>query len=507
MSLLLLPKAINPLSCWSPLWPDLAELSATLPQVQRLVHDSRQVEQGDVFFALQGVSQSGQIYQDQALQRGACLVVCEGELKLKPVSSQAWQLSVPDLKSKLGRLLALSSAANYSSLRTTAITGTNGKSSVAHFLCQLRQLLGQRSALVGTLGYGELNQLQPASHTTPDLFRLHQFYLDWMAAGVEEVCLEASSHALDQGRLDGLPITTAVFTNLTRDHLDYHLTLEAYAEAKSRLFTRPELQVRVVNLDDPLGHKLAEPNPTPLTLSYSISQPEADLSLKSPVFSEQGVTAELHWKNQTAAFALPLLGRFNLANLLAALGVLLAEGQPLPTLLPLIKQLQPVKGRMQRVSADSDAAGQELPSVVVDYAHTPDALQQALQALRLHAQGRIYCVLGCGGDRDQGKRALMAQAAVQEADFLVVTDDNPRHEDPAAIRRQLLKAAPQAREIADRAEAIHWAIQEAQVGDWVLVAGKGHEDYQDIAGQRFAFEDQKVAEQALQARRLACSSL
>ncbi|WP_404419783.1 UDP-N-acetylmuramoyl-L-alanyl-D-glutamate--2,6-diaminopimelate ligase [Marinospirillum sp.] len=503
MSHLQLPKAINPLSCWSNLWPGLAELQVPLTKIQRLVNDSRQVMPGDVFFALQGVSQSGQLYQDQALERGACLVVHEGELNLKPLGAQAWQLSLPDLKAHLGKLLALSSAADFSSLRTTAITGTNGKSSVAHFLCQLRQQLGQKSALVGTLGYGELDKLQPASHTTPDLFRLHQFYLDWMACGVQEVCLEASSHALDQGRLDGLPVTTAVFTNLTRDHLDYHRTLEAYAEAKSQLFLRPELQVRVVNLDDPLGRKLAEPNSTPLTLGYSLQQPEADLSLTHSVFSEQGVTAEITWQGQSHSFTLPLLGLFNLANLLAALGVLLAEGHSLPQLLPLISRLQPVKGRMQRVTTGSSEAFQELPSVVVDYAHTPDALQQALQALRPHVQGRIYCVLGCGGDRDQGKRALMAQVASQEADCLVVTDDNPRNEYPARIRQQLLQAAPQATEIADRAQAIHWAIQQAQPGDWVLVAGKGHEDYQEVAGQRLPFADQEVAEEALQARRRA----
>jgi|AntRauTorcE11897_2_1112592.scaffolds.fasta_scaffold09252_2 UDP-N-acetylmuramoyl-L-alanyl-D-glutamate--2,6-diaminopimelate ligase len=503
MSHLQLPKAINPLSCWSGLWPGLADLSMPLTKVQRLVNDSRQVMPGDVFFALQGVSQSGQLYLDQAVERGACLVVREGELNLKSLDAQVWELSLPGLKVKLGELLALSTAADFSNLRTTAITGTNGKSSVAHFLCQLRQLLGQKSALVGTLGYGELDKLVPASHTTPDLFRLHQFYLDWLASGIQEVCLEASSHALDQGRMDGLPVTTAVFTNLTRDHLDYHHTLEAYAEAKSLLFLRPELQVRVVNLDDPLGRKLAEPNPTPLTLSYSLQKPEADLSLTHYAFSEQGITAEVTWQGDTCTFTLPLLGRFNLANLLAALGVLLAEGQTLSRLLPLINCLQPVKGRMQLLTVSGRETLQELPSVVVDYAHTPDALQQALQALRPHVQGRIYCVLGCGGDRDQGKRALMAQVASQEADFLVVTDDNPRNEDPARIRQQLLQAAPQAMEIADRGQAIHWAIQQAQPGDWVLVAGKGHEDYQEVAGQRLAFADQQVAEQALQARERA----
>lgn len=504
MSLLQLPKAINPIRCWSAIWPQLTDFPAILPSVHRLVHDSRLVEPGDAFFALQGVNQSGQDYQEQALQAGACLLVSEGPLSLKAVADKTWALSLPNLKAQLGSLLVLSAGDDFFPLATTAVTGTNGKSSVAHYLCQLRQLLSQNSMLVGTLGYGALGDLQPASHTTPDLFQLHQMYINWAQQGVQQVCLEASSHALDQGRLDGISVTTAVFTNLTRDHLDYHSSLEAYAEAKSLLFYRPELQSRVINYDDFLGRQLIDSPSSASTLSYSLSQNQADLFVSHAVFSAQGISAEVNWKGQKATLNLPLLGRFNLANLLAVLGVLLSEGHKLSTLTAYLEHLQPVKGRMQRLVLDNRELVKQLPVVVVDYAHTPDALEQALQALRLHARGRIYCVFGCGGNRDTGKRKLMAEVAFAASDLVVVTDDNPRYENPAAIRQQLLEAAPEAVEIADRAQAIDWAIQQAEVGDWVLIAGKGHEDYQEIKGQRFAFEDQKVAMQALLSRSQRC---
>lgn len=497
MSRLTLPEAISPLRCWSVIWPQLTELSPTLNPVQRLVDDSRQIEPGDAFFALRGVQQSGQDYQDEALRRGASLLIKEGPLCLQAVSPSAWLLQLPDLQARLGELLTLSAKVDYSQLNTAAVTGTNGKSSVAHYLCQLRQLLGQKAVLVGTLGYGALDNLQPASHTTPDLLQLHQMYLNWLQQGVGYVCLEASSHALDQGRLDGLPLTTAIFTNLTRDHLDYHRSLEAYAQAKSLLFQRPEVSHHVINLDDPQGRKLLSQSRPAAKISYSLTDPGADLSLVQPSYSLQGVEAHMRWQGQLVPFSSPLLGHFNLANILAAVAVLLAEGEPLEKLLPLLAQVRPVKGRMQRLNLAAEVDPSAVPSVVVDYAHTPDALKQALYALRLHAQGRIFCVFGCGGNRDQGKRALMAQVAREAADSIIVTDDNPRDEDPAAIRQELLAAAPEAKEIAGRAEAIAWAIQEAQAGDWVLIAGKGHEDYQEIAGQRFAFDDQKVAEQAL----------
>ncbi|SFC04494.1 UDP-N-acetylmuramoylalanyl-D-glutamate--2,6-diaminopimelate ligase [Marinospirillum celere] len=501
MSELKLSVRIQPLTCWSAIWPQLQGFSEKLPKIEHLTADSRRVKAGSVFFALQGVTQSGMDYLQVARDKGASLLVNQGPLALTRLQADTWQLTLPDLQKHLGQLLAVSTGRDYAALNTTAITGTNGKSSVAHFLAQLRQQLGQKVALVGTLGYGPLDALQPASHTTPDLLRMHQLYQDWMDQGIEQVCLEASSHALDQGRLDALPISTGVLTNLTRDHLDYHQTLEAYAAAKSRLFSRPELQTRVINLDDALlGEKLVASSSVAKTLTFSLKKPEADLFLAHYTYSDQGFEASLVWQQQSYVLHLPLLGRFNLANVLAALAVLLSEGHSLEQLLPALTQLQPVTGRMEQLRFPETAASRTLPRVVVDYAHTPDALEQALASLRPHTQGLLFCVFGCGGDRDQGKRPLMAKVAREGADRLVITDDNPRNEDPAQIRQQLLSEAPDAKEIADRKEALSWALTEAKAGDLVLIAGKGHEDYQEIAGQRLPFSDQEVARTLLQER-------
>ncbi|WP_114418551.1 UDP-N-acetylmuramoyl-L-alanyl-D-glutamate--2,6-diaminopimelate ligase [Marinospirillum perlucidum] len=500
MSSLQLKRAINPLECWAAIWPQLQDFSAPLPPSKRLVKDSRCVEPGDVFFALPGVKQSGQQFLDEARKKGASLLVSEGSLQLESLGDQVWHLQLPELANHLGQLLALSTGLDLGRIKTTAVTGTNGKSSVAHYLCQLRSQLGEKSVLVGTLGYGELHQLQPASHTTPDLFRLHGFYQDWVAQKVDAVCLEASSHALHQGRLDGLPITTAVLTNLTRDHLDYHQTLEAYGEAKALLFSRPEVEHQIINLDTSLGRELLTRQLPGQTLTYSLEEASADLLLTRSDFTARGVKAQLRWQGQHYDFTLPLLGRFNLANCLAALGVLLAEDRTPQELLPLVECLQPVEGRMQLLQPSSEEADR-LPQVVVDYAHTPDALEQALAAVAQHAQGKIWCLLGCGGNRDQGKRALMGKVAAERADQVVVTDDNPRDEEASKIRAEILQAAgSRAQEIADRRLAIDAAIQQAGPDDWVLLAGKGHEDYQEIRGQRYPFMDSQVALEALSRR-------
>lgn len=489
------------LSAWYSLWPDLQalatqQLASPLPEFSRLVHDSRKVRPGDVFFALSGTQQQGQAFIRSALQQGALLAICEGELRLEQ-QPDGWVLHLPNLRSRLGDLLLKSSGLPLQQIRTQAVTGTNGKSSVAHYLTQAWQMLGQPCALVGTLGYGLLDQLQPATHTTPDLFRMHQLYADWLQLGIHRVALEASSHALEQGRLDGISIPCGIFTNLTRDHLDYHGTLEAYAAVKLRLFQRPESEVAVLNLDDPLTAGWLEQCTASQRLTYSLHQQDADLFVQQVSYTATGIQAQLVYQQQSWPLQLNLLGAFNLANVLAVLAALLAEGQTIAALLPIMAQLQPVPGRMQRL----EVSGSQ-PQVVVDYAHTPDALEQALKALRQHTSGRLWCVFGCGGNRDQGKRALMGEVAARLADRVVITDDNPRDESPALIRSQILAAAAGATEVADRALAIQQAVNNAAVGDVILLAGKGHETWQEVAGQRFAFDDVDQARQAL-ARRVA----
>ncbi len=495
MPQLQLSRPLQPEAAWSSLWPELTQLDCQLPPCQRLVHDSRLVQPGDAFFALSGLRHQGEEFLAEAQSLGARLLVVEGDLQVEQLTSQCIRLQLPHLKARLGQLLALSTQVDFQSISSLAVTGTNGKSSVAHFLCQLYGLLGQTAALVGTLGYGSLNALQPASHTTPDLFTLHQLYLDWSRQGVSRVVLEASSHALDQGRLDGVSLGTGVFTNLTRDHLDYHVTLEAYAEAKAKLFQRPELKIAVLNLDDAYGRLWLNSLPKPKKLSYSLSSAQADLYISQPVFNDQGMSGLLHWQHQTWPFSVPLLGAFNLANLLAALAVLLAEGYSMAELLALLPQLQAVKGRMQRLPSQPDQ-----PSVVVDFAHTPDALEQLLLGVAAHSQGKVWCVLGCGGNRDKGKRPFMAQIAGRLADQVVVTDDNPRDENPASIRQQLLQELPEALEVADRKQAITTAITHAAAEDWIVIAGKGHETYQEIAGRRLPCDDVALACAALEAR-------
>ena len=513
MSLLKLTKP-KQLTDWCVVWPELAALLTNHPLAttpfSRLVHDSRLVEAGDVFFALTGTQQQGLAFVEQAWQKGALLAVTEGELALE-AKSTGWLLKLPFLAERLGQLLALTTQAPLETIKTQAVTGTNGKSSVAHYLCQVWQLLGKRCALVGTLGTGELNNLETATHTTPDLFTLHQLYADWAAEGIQQVALEASSHALDQGRLAGLLMTSGIFTNLSRDHLDYHGSLAAYASAKQQLFLRPELQTAILNLDDAIGAQWlaklqAGTNPPKQLFGYSLKPPRViptnltSINLLQASYTLEGIKAELVYKQQTWSLHLPLLGAFNLANALAVMAALLAEGVAMPTLLKAMQQLKPVPGRMQPLSL-ATSTNQALPQLVVDYAHTPDALEQALLALRKHCEGKLWCVFGCGGNRDAGKRALMGEVAQRLADQVVITDDNPRNEDPASIRQAILMGAGStAIEVAGRQEAIQQVVKQAAAKDWVLIAGKGHETWQEVAGVRIHFNDVEEALAALELR-------
>lgn len=543
MSLLKLSQA-RQLVDWCVLWPDLAEVLQQQPLATqpffRLVHDSRLVEKGDVFFALNGTQQKGLAFVEEAWHQGALLAVTEGDLALEK-QAQGWLLTLPNLAARLGQLLIVNTQAPVQAIRTHAITGTNGKSSVAHYLCQAWRLLARRAALVGTLGYGELDSLQVATHTTPDLFTLHQLYADWVAQGVTQVALEASSHALDQGRLDGLRMTCAIYTNLTRDHLDYHGCFAAYVGAKQRLFLRPELEIAVINADDAVGQDwlvalqmagLHNPSALPKKLfSYSLKparaldleqnsglgqsnniNPVLALNVQQANYSLLGIQAEFTYLEQTWSLSLPLLGDFNLANALAVVAALLAEGIAMPLILKVMQQLQPVPGRMQRVVL-ADADGGALPQVVVDYAHSPDALEHALLALQQHCQGRLWCVFGCGGDRDVGKRFLMGEVAQSLANQVLITDDNPRYENPAAIRQAILAGASVNKnanknanknvsilEVANRKQAIQMAVRQAAAEDWILIAGKGHEVWQEVAGGRVRFNDAEEALLALEAR-------
>ena len=478
------------LTQWATWWPALDAWATPLPPIRRLVSDSRLVKPGDTFVALNAAAEA---HIPSALSQGAVLAICEGSAALESPFIDSDRLYLPQWSEHLGPALARFSGLDQSTLKITAVTGTNGKSSIVHYLTQLDQQLGYSAAMLGTLGYGPLTDLQPASHTTPDLLTLHRLLSKGEAQGWQRVSLEASSHALDQGRLQGVPIETAILTNLTHDHLDYHGSLEAYAQAKARLFHWPTLKAQVINLDDALGQRLLQTPFAGQRLTYSLKDPSADLYLAAWQATPTGVAAQLVIDGIRHEVLWPLLGEFNLANLLAVIAARWLQGDALDALLTAASQLQPVPGRMQRINTQEPTK----PQVILDYAHTPDALQQVLASLRAHCQGRLICVFGCGGNRDAGKRPLMGQIAAQGADQVWVTDDNPRHENPAQIRQQILHACPDGIEVADRAEAIAAAIAQAAPDDWVLLAGKGHETDQQIGDQRLPFDDRDQAMRAL----------
>ncbi|MHC1480074.1 UDP-N-acetylmuramoyl-L-alanyl-D-glutamate--2,6-diaminopimelate ligase [Frateuria aurantia] len=464
--------------------------------VSGLCLDSRAVRPGEVFVALQGGREHGTAYLAQAEAGGASVVLAQGPA-LPSVDSRLPLIWVDGLDQRLGELAARFYGHPAEALRLTGVTGTNGKTSVVQLLAQALQLLGYRSASIGTLGAGAPGALQSGERTTPDAIAVQRQLAQFRDQGITDVAMEVSSHALVQGRVNAVSFDTAVFTNLTRDHLDYHGSMEAYGEAKARLFDWPQLPAAAINIDDDFGHQLAaRPHAAALYTMSAQADPRAAVRASAVTTSLAGLHFTLTTPWGEGRVHSPLLGRFNVANLLAVATCLGIRGVSFPLLLDVLRKLQPVNGRMNRLGGE---AGR--PLAVIDYAHTPDALSQALQALREHGQGRLVCVFGCGGDRDQGKRPLMAAAAEALADQLVITDDNPRSEDGDQIVEQIvlgLQRPAQARVIRDRAAAITWALAQAGAHDMVLVAGKGHETYQEGRQGRIPFDDFAVARTALE---------
>ncbi len=430
-----------------------------------------------------------------ALAQGAAAVLLEQDQENIELQQGVPCIGVPQLQQKLGALAARFYADPSRALQLIGVTGTNGKTSITHFLAQS---LPQPAGLLGTLGYGVYGHLRTASHTTPDALRLQALLAELRDQGVQQVAMEVSSHALDQGRVADLAFKVAVLTNLSRDHLDYHGTLQAYAAAKAKLFHWEGLQTAVLNLDDAFGVRLLGEQLTAKTITYSLKNPQADLFVQQlEKLVQGGYVAHLHTPQGAGVLHTSLPGLFNLSNLLATLGVLLSLDMSLARALAQLAQVQPVAGRMESFRQPG------CPTVVVDYAHTPDALEQVLSALRPHCAGRLYCVFGCGGERDTGKRPLMGAIAEQLADLVIITNDNPRHEDPQHIVRDIvrgLRQPQQVRVMTDRAAAIAYSIAQAKAQDWVLIAGKGHEDYQQVGEQRLPFSDQQQVQAALQVR-------
>jgi UDP-N-acetylmuramoyl-L-alanyl-D-glutamate--2,6-diaminopimelate ligase len=465
--------------------------------------DSRAVRPGALFLACQGRTHHGLAFAPEAIARGARAVLYDDGAELREsVPPQVFAARVPALGAHAGTIADRFFGAPSSALTVAGITGTNGKTTCAFLLAQALSGAQRPCAYAGTLGYGLPGSLRGSSHTTVDAVSVHRQLAELRALGAECVAMEVSSHALDQGRTAGVRFHTAAFTNLTRDHLDYHGSMEAYGEAKARLFALPELTTRVVNVDDAFGSELAG-RPAAGRLVTTSRRGAMRRTTKDAAFvraarvrtSARGLSIDVESAWGIARVDVPLIGEFNVENVLTVLAVLLAWEITLAQAIAALARCTAPSGRMEVFGG-----AHEQPLVIVDYAHTPDALGKALQAVRAHCKGRLTVVFGCGGDRDAGKRPLMGRIAAERADRVVLTDDNPRTEEPAAIVAAIragMQTGPAPRIDHDRANAIRTAIAAAGPTDAVLIAGKGHEDYQVYGNERRPFSDQAVVRAAL----------
>jgi UDP-N-acetylmuramyl-tripeptide synthetase len=471
----------------------LAQLGVPLADITA---DSRAVKLGAIFVAYPGTYQDGRAFIPEAIARGAAAVIWE---RRGFEWEERWEipnLGVEGLRERVSEIAGNIFGNPSESLWMIGVTGTNGKTSVSQWIAAACESLGRRSAVLGTLGNGLVGERVEAKNTTPDAIVLQRLLADYLRRGARVAAMEVSSHGLDQARVAGIKYDLAIFTNLTRDHLDYHPSMEAYAEAKYRLFSARGLKSAILNIDDEWGARFAArlaANGIDVVTFGTV--PGARISASHIALTEAGVAFHVESDWGSGLVAAPVLGAFNVSNLLAVVGALIATGFKFDEVVRAISTLRPVPGRLERLGGGTQ------PVVVVDYAHTPDALEKALEALRpLVPKGRqLICVFGCGGDRDPGKRSIMGSTAARLADQVIVTSDNPRSEDPKKIIAQVLEgiAGEKAEAHEDRQVAIFSAVHHARQGDIVLVAGKGHETYQEIAGTRVPFSDTDVAQAAL----------
>ncbi len=468
-------------------FPDLRVADITL--------DSRSVTPGALFLACRGLKHHGIEFLDLARKAGAAAVLWESDPDVSKPQAGAREhvYEVPQLSRHVGALADRFFGSPSAALAVAAVTGTNGKTTTAFLIAQALEACGEASAYAGTLGFGRPKALRSTSHTTPDCVSLHRELADARGMAMKNVAMEVSSHALDQHRVDAVRFRTAIFTNLTRDHLDYHRTMEAYGAVKSKLFERQGLEARVINVSDPFGRELAvRKHPGELV---AVATSATDVRAERYVIARhvrtmpRGLDLDVETHLGVTNFSAPLVGPFNAENILLTLATLLSRGFALDKATRALANVCAPAGRMEIFHRQGRAVA------VVDYAHSPDALAKALVALREHCAGRLWCVFGCGGDRDPGKRPMMAAVAERLADVTIVTDDNPRTESGDAIVAGILGGftdRSRVRVIRDRAAAIQAALAEAQPADVVLIAGKGHEDYQIYGSEVRAFSDRAV---------------
>lgn len=468
--------------------------NASALMLKAMTLDSRNVTASDLFVAVVGHSVDGRKYISQAIAQGAAAVVADAQDVAKDGEIREVEgvpvIYLAQLSERLSALAGRFYCRPVDAMRIVGVTGTNGKTTITQLLAQWVTSLGESSAVMGTVGNGLYGQLVESENTTGSAIDIQRTLAEFSAQHVNLTAMEISSHGLVQHRVAALPFSAAIFTNLSRDHLDYHGDMESYAAAKLSLFTEHQVGVSVINADDEIGQQWL----THLTDAVAVSARGLSLSQRHGLwltataitYHEEGVAIQFDSAWGSGECVSALIGEFNVSNVLLALATLLALGYPLAQLLASASRLSPVCGRMEVFKQPGHAVA------VVDYAHTPDALQKALEAARRHCQGQLWCIFGCGGDRDRGKRPLMGAIAEEFADRVVITDDNPRSENPAAITQDILSGlidASHAQVIAGRAQAIANVFQQATEQDIVLIAGKGHEDYQIIGHQRLDYSD------------------
>lgn len=485
--------------------PTLAELlrdyaDAPPVPIHGIASDSRQLGEGYLFLACQGTNSHGLDYVAEATAAGVSAVAYDASISVTPVDVGVPMVAIDDLGAKLGEIANRFYGRPSEVLGVFGVTGTNGKTTVAWLVAQCAQLLGERCGYLGTLGYG-VDEIEGSQRlTTPGAVELHGRLAKFVEQGAHYAAVEVSSHALSQGRVDGVRFEAALFTNLTRDHLDYHADMQDYFESKARLFLESDTRNRIINLDSEFGSQLAARcGQDVITVSTNfnrIANGRRHVFVRSVVASARGSDVDFVSSWGDGRFSLPLPGDFNVANAAIVLALMLQQGVSLDAACDVLSKVKAPPGRMQRVAADGVA-------VYVDYAHTPSAIEAALRALRAHCRGRLWCVFGCGGERDAGKRPLMGRTSERLADRVVITSDNPRSEDPGQIIDDVMSGVARkerATVIEDRAAAVAWAIAQADDADIVLIAGRGHEAYQQIGDELHPFSDYAVAEAALCAR-------
>ncbi|RBP49861.1 UDP-N-acetylmuramoyl-L-alanyl-D-glutamate--2,6-diaminopimelate ligase [Arenicella xantha] len=465
------------------------ESSETL-EITALSLDSRQIAAGSLFLAYPGANSDGRDFMLQAQAAGASAIIYDERDYSLPDAIAIPSFAVANLQAQVGVLADAFYAKPSAELQVFGVTGTNGKTTCCYLLTQALTQLGLQAAMIGTIGVGRLDALQKAGHTTPDPISLHRQLAEFRDQGITQVCMEVSSHALDQGRVSGVRFFCALFTNLSHDHLDYHGDMASYGRAKQRLFTQFHSELAIINVADSFGAQLRELGGAEFSVGYGAG---GDVYLDDLEMNSSGMQFVVEGSGVEFAAETPLIGQVNVPNIELLVATLLGLSTPIEDIQSILRSLRPAPGRMELYRHGLS------PHVVVDYAHTPDALEKALLSVKRHCEGDVWCVFGCGGDRDRAKRAVMGAAADQYAEHVIITNDNPRSEAGDAIAADIAKGIHGSYVVVlDRATAIAQAIESAAPEDWVLVAGKGHEATQQVGNDFLEFSDREQVSRLLE---------